>query len=208
MQSEQGGPFAVELATAVLLSVATLAASWAAYQATRWSGEQAAKYSLANARRVEATRAAEGANTQELADVVAFTSWLSAFGAGNARLEAFYRERLRPEFRPAFERWLESRPLVDPRAPPTPFALPEYRLALAERADGLQREGERLFREGQAANAHADNYVLGSVVLSGVLFFAGISQQLRRLAMRVLLLALATLLCLAGLVALLRLPVM
>jgi len=40
-----------------------------------------------------------------------------------------------------------------------------------------------------------------------VLFFAGISQQLRRPSMRTALLTLAVLLCLAGLVGPLRLPV-
>ena len=68
-------------------------------------------------------------------------------------------------------------------------------------------EAERLFREGQTANQHGDNYVLDSVVFGSVLFFAGISQQLRRRSMRLTLLVLAGVLCLAGLAGLLRLPV-
>jgi hypothetical protein len=86
-------------------------------------------------------------------------------------------------------------------------ALPQYRLALHEQAAGLREESHQLFETGQAANRHGDNYVLNSVTLSGVLFFAGISQQLRRPSMRTALLTLAVLLCRAGLVGPLRLSV-
>jgi hypothetical protein len=147
------------------------------------------------------------AHGQQLADVVAFTGWLAAYSARNETLEKFYRARARPEFMPALEAWIQSGPLRNPRAAPSPFVLPEYRLAVHEQAAGLQEEGRRLFEEGQTANRYGDKYVLNTVVLSGVLFFAGISQQLRRRSMRVTLLALATLLCLAGLAGLLRLPV-
>ena len=49
--------------------------------------------------------------------------------------------------------------------------------------------------------------MLDSVVFGSVLFFAGISQQLRRRSMRLIVVVVAGVLCLAGLVALLRLPV-
>ncbi len=141
MQSEPGD-YALDLVTVVLLSVATLAASW-------------------------------------------------GYGAGNTQLETFYQRRFRAEFKPAFEAWLQSRPAVNPQAAPGPFTLPEYRLALAEQATRLATEAERLFQEGQTANEHGDNYVLDTVVFGGVLFFAGISQQLRRRSMRLVLLGLA-----------------
>lgn len=204
---EARGAYALDLVTVVLLSVATLATSWATYQATRWSGVQAGRYAQANDRRTESARAADLASGEQLADVVTFTSWLSAYGAGNTQLATFYRHRFRAEFRPAFEAWIESRPAVNPRAASGPFALPEYRLAQNEEAARLATEAERLFQEGQAANEHGDNYVLDSVVFSSVLFFAGISQQLHRRSMRLTLLALAGVLCLAGLGGLLRLPV-
>jgi hypothetical protein len=199
--------YGLDVVTVLLLAVATLATSWATYQATRWSGQQAAAYNQANARRVDSGRAAELASGQQLADVVLFTNWLGAYAADNARLEEFYRRRFRPEFKAAFDPWLQSRPGLDPKAAPTPFALPEYRLAEREHADRLEREADGLFQAGQSANQYGDNYVLDSVVLAGVLFFAGISQQLHRRSMRVLMVAFAVLLCMAGLAALLRLPV-
>lgn len=58
MQTERGA-YALDLATVVLLSVATLATSWGTYQATRWSGEQAGRYAQANDRRTESARAAD-----------------------------------------------------------------------------------------------------------------------------------------------------
>ncbi len=206
MQTERGA-YALDLATVVLLSVASLATAWGTYQATRWSGEQAARYAQANDWRTESARAADIASGQELVDVVTFTSWLGAYATGNTQLQTFYRQRFRDEFKPAFEAWIQSRPLLDPGAASGPFALPEYRLAQNEEAARHAAEAERLFREGQTANQQGDNYVLDSVVFGSVLFFAGISQQLRRRSMRVTLLLLAGVLCLAGLVGLLRLPV-
>jgi hypothetical protein len=212
MQAMAGEPsdpaaYVIDLVTVVLLSIATLASSWGTYQAARWSGKQAAKYNQANARRIESARTADRASTQQLADVVAFTTWLAAYTARNAELEAFLRQRARAEFRPALEAWIASRPLVNPRAAPSPFALPEYRLELQDQAVRLQKESQTLFEEGQLANEYGDTYVLDSVVFSGVLFFAAISQQLRRRSMRLALLGLAGLLCLAGLTALVRLPI-
>ena len=44
-------PRGLELATAVLLSAATVAAAWSGYQTARWGGVQATDFSTANASR-------------------------------------------------------------------------------------------------------------------------------------------------------------
>ena len=46
----------IELAAAILLALATMAAAWSAYQSTRWSGVQANAYSASGAKRTEATQ--------------------------------------------------------------------------------------------------------------------------------------------------------
>ena len=199
--------YVLDLVSVALLSLATVTASWCAYQATRWSGEQAAHYNLANGRGIESTRLEGLANNQALADLVVFTSLLAAVGAKNTTLQEFYRARARPEFKPALEAWIASRPLHNPRAAPSPFALPEYRLALREQSKQLHEESHQLVEKGQIANRNGDNYVLASVLLSAVLFFTGVSQQLRRTRMRMAMLTLGVLLLLAGVIGLLRLPV-
>ena len=59
----------VEVAAAVLLSMAAVAIAWSGYQASRWTGEQAKAFSRANAARVESTRWSDLANSQTEIDV-------------------------------------------------------------------------------------------------------------------------------------------
>lgn len=128
----------VEVVSAVLLSVAALAIAWSGYQASRWTGEQAKAFSRANAARVESTRWSNLANTQTEIDVATFTQWVDAYARNETMLADFYRKRFRPEFKPAVEAWIASRPLQNPEAPLTPFATPQYRLAARAESERLE----------------------------------------------------------------------
>ena len=52
----------------------------------------------------------------------------------------FYRKRFRPEFRPAFEAWVATRPRTNRDAPLSPFAMPQYKLAATAKADRLEAQ--------------------------------------------------------------------
>ena len=99
-----------ELAATLLLAMAAVATAWAAYQAATWRGEQAKAQSASIAARVESTRAASGANELRQIDVALFTQWVDAYARDETELTDFYRRRFRPEFRPAFEAWVATRP--------------------------------------------------------------------------------------------------
>jgi hypothetical protein len=160
----------VEVASAVLLSVAALAIAWSGYQASRWTGEQAKAFSRANAARVESTRWSDLANSQSEIDVATFIQWVDSYARNETELADFYRRRFREEFRPAVEAWIVTRPLRNPEAPLTPFATPEYRLAARAEADRLEA---RAGAESAAASRdiqRATNYVLGVVLFSSALF--------------------------------------
>lgn len=195
-----------EFVATALLSLAGVATSWSSYQAALWSGVQAMHYSHANATRVEATREFSAAGQLESVDVSLFMNWINAYATHDAGLQAFYHSRFRKEFRPAFEEWLASTPASNPKAQPTPFTLPSYRIELRARAMALESAADKEFRDGQFANGVSDNYVLSSVILAVVLFFAGISQQFRIYAVRLVLLGISTLLLAAGSLGLLFLP--
>src|SRR6056297_1457007 len=81
----------VEIVTAVLLSLATVASAWSAYQSARWSGEQAKENRSAGAFRTESTRQSDLANQQIGIDVQLFSSWLDAVAAEEETLAGFYR---------------------------------------------------------------------------------------------------------------------
>jgi hypothetical protein len=132
-------------------------------------------------------------------DVGLFTNWLNAYAAGSTELETFYRERFRAEFKPAFEAWLKSQPRRNPNAAPSPFHLPEYRLALHDKAARLEEEATQISQDARAAAQQSDDYMVNDVILATVLFFVGIDQQIKWLPPRVTILVLAAILCLIGL---------
>jgi hypothetical protein len=193
------------VATAVL-SLAGVATSWSGYQASLWSGIQAMHYSRASSNRVAATREFTAAGQVASVDVSLFMAWVDAYASGDGALEKFHRARFRKEFEPAFEEWLAARPMQNPGAESTPFTLRSYRVAHREAAQALEVAAEKEFREGQLANDTGDNYVLATVILAVVLFFAGISQQFRIYVVRLLLLGIATVLLVAGSIMLIGMP--
>ena len=178
----------VELFATVLLAVAAVATAWSTYQSTRWRGEQAAGYSKATAARIYSSQASLRAGQQTQVDIATFIQWVDADRSGDERLAAFYRRRFRPEFRPAFNAWLAADP-ESTSAPPTPFAMPGYRLAEAVKGEQFTAQAAVSAGAAEKANERADNYVLAVVLFAASLFFAGISTKLHSLRQREVLLA-------------------
>ena len=197
---------ATEFASTILLAFASVVTSWSGYQASLWSGIQATNYNQANALRVESTRESTLAGQFYGLDVALFMAWVNAKASGNDQLQQFFRQRFRPEFRQVFDTWLETEPLINPQAPTSPFALPDYRSEHGQRAIELENQAKALFEAGHRANHFADTYVLGTVLLAMVLFFCGIVPQFQEFRFRLGLLGIAVLLLIVGLSKILVLP--
>ncbi len=168
----------LEIVATVLLSLAAVATAWSSYQATRWNGEQAKAASRANAVRFEATQASSLADSQTQVDVATFIQWIDANATGDDELASFYADRFRAEFKPAFEAWMATDPLSNPEAPPTPFAMDEYRPEERTKAERLDAEGEVYSAAVRRDVQRAGNYVLGVVLFAVTLFFSGMSTRL------------------------------
>jgi hypothetical protein len=168
----------VEIGAAVLLAFAAVATAWSSYQATRWNGEQAKTSGKVNKTRLEAARASGLANAQQQVDVATFMQWVDSYARDETALVTFYRERFRPEFKPAFEAWIATKPLLTEGAPRTPFVMPQYRLAARVQADRLDQAAEVLSAEVRRDIQRSSNYVLGVVLFAVSLFFAGMSTKL------------------------------
>jgi len=188
--STGGGRDRLELVAAVLLALATVATAWSGYQSTRWNGEQSKAAARTNALRIDSTKAAGLANTQTEVDVATFTQWINAYAQRQTKLTNFYFERFRKEFRPAVEAWVATRPLRNPKAPLTPFAMPQYKLAARAEAERLDAEAEVSAADARRDIQRASNYVLGVVLFASALFFAGISTKLASPRIRVAMLVL------------------
>ena len=174
----------IEIVATVLLSVAAVATAWSGYQATRWNGEQAKAAGSTNAIRVDAARAQGLSQAQTQVDIATFVQWVDAYALKRTMLADFYFKRFRTEFRPAVNAWLATQPLKNPNAPLTPFVMPEYKLAAAAEAKRLDAEAEVSSATVRRNIQRASNYILGVVLFSVSLFFAGMSTKLSDIRLR------------------------
>jgi len=197
----------IEVLSTILLAVAAVATAWSTYQSTQWRGEQAADYSKGNAARVESSTASTRAGQLTQVDIATFIQWVNADVAGKKRLATFYRRRFRKEFRPAFAAWVATNPRTNPKAPLTPFVMPQYKVAEAVQAARLNVAAGRHANTAGTANQRSDNYVLAVVLFAVSLFFAGVSTKLRALRQREVLLALGWLIFLGAAIWLATFPV-
>ena len=195
----------IELAAAILLSLAAIAAAWSAYQSTRWGGVQANNFSASGAKRTEATQYNSIFAAQAQIDVMTWISFLEHYQVGDKRGAAFLRERFRDEFKPAFDAWVAQVPAG--QVPPgTPFDLPQYQPEARRRANELNAEAEALASTAREANQIGDNFVLVAVIMASVLFFAGVGTKVRARGVRLFMLSVGTVLFLGGVWFMLSMP--
>jgi hypothetical protein len=195
-----------EMAAVLLLSLATLGIAWSGYQAARWSGLQARSYAQASTARALANRASTLGGQERIQDLLNFNRWLEETTMGDSQLADLYFRRFRDEFRPAFDAWQAQDPVHNPSAAASPLRMPQYRLANLEKADRLERIGDRRFEQGKEATEHADAYIFATVFFATVLFFAGISMRFAWTPMRLVVLGLGFLAFFYAAIRVLSLP--
>jgi hypothetical protein len=183
----------VEITCALVLSLATTASAWCAYQSTRWGGVQTFRLAAANKASRDSSSANLAALQSRVFDASVGINWMQARHEGNERQEKFLFDRFRPEMKLAVEAWLKTDPFNNPDAPLGPFKMAEYvQPELAE----VKRQEELSAQEVAAAiqaNQTSDAYVLLTVLFASVLFFGGISGMLnsRLLRISIMIIALA-----------------
>jgi hypothetical protein len=197
--SGEAGTDRIALIATVLLAFATVATAWSGYQASRWSGEATKATMKGNAARIESTRHSDLANAQAQVDVAVFTQWVDAYAKGETRLRDFYFERFRAEFKPAVVAWLATKPVRNPKAPLTPFAMPQYRSAARAEATRLEAQADAWSATARRNIQRSTNYVLGVVLFAAALFFAGMSTKLPSRGLRLAMLAMGVVVFLATL---------
>ena len=197
----------LELLAVVLLAVTTLATAWCGYQAARWSGDQSQNYARASTARIGAQAAATQAGQLRIDDLLYFNGWLDAHEQGDTALETIYRRRFRSEFIPAFEAWIAQQPFTNPDAIAGPLYMPQYRPPELVRSAQLDAAADELYTAATDAKSTDDRYILTTVFLAAVLFFAGISLRLDWQPLRLFVLGLATVLLLGATGFMISLPV-
>jgi hypothetical protein len=196
----------LEIGEAVLLAFVAIATAWSGYQSALWDGQSARLYGQSSKIRLTGTAETSRAGQLALYDATTVNSWLAAEVAGNAKLARTYEQRLRPEFRPAFRAWVATDPLHNPKAPPGPMFMSQYRNSAQARGAALEARASDVFAEGADARDTGDKYVRTTVLLATVLFLIAVSQRFRVFRVRVGLMAVGVALLVVALVSIATYP--
>lgn len=167
----------LELVAVVMLSVASLGAAWAGYQASQWGGEQTLYFSEASATRLESTRSSTIGYMLALGDLTIFNAWAESVATNDQALMTFNENRFGPELATAVAAWRALDPLNNSSAPGSPFEENLYTNQFLQDSVTLEDEATRIFDRGRVANDWSDQYVLITVIFAMVLFFGGISSR-------------------------------
>lgn len=178
----------LELVAVIILSITAVLTAWSGFEASKWSGEMSIAFSRASGSRIDAASLAGQANAARGFDLTVFASYVEAVGTDNDQLAVFIESRFTPHFRVAFDEWVALDPLVNPDAPPGPFALDSYVVPGEVESAEADARADQLFAEALTYNRRGDNYTLLTVLFALVLFFTAVSGRLesRRLAWTVL----------------------
>jgi hypothetical protein len=196
----------VQIGEALLLSLVTIAAAWSGYAAAKWSTESRFELAQAATLRNLATRADLSALSTRNFDSSTFNAWFTAFTLDDPQKQAIAERRFRPEFKVAFDAWMATDPFRNPRAPPGPTYMPQYRLADQAKAEALDREAVAASVAGHHAGVVGDDYIRITVFLAAVLFLVGIGSTFKLPTIRYALISVGSMLLILATVLMLRQP--
>ena len=196
----------VAIFEAVLLSVVALMAAWSGYSAAKWGTESSLSLAKASSTRSKSSLALIQANQIRTLDSVSFNAAETAYVAHNTKLFQLDIKRMRPGYRPAVEAWIALHPLKNPKAPPDPSYMPQYRVPQQALGVALSARADALFSKGQSAAGTGDKYVRLTVFLAAVLFLVGIGSRFPVRVARYGLVGVAAVLLVISIVQLLALP--
>jgi hypothetical protein len=192
----------VEVTCAAVLALATMASAWCAYQSSLWGGVQTFKLAAASKAGREADKFEIEALEARSFDRLTLMHYMEHRDAGHKQLEAFLKNRFRPEMRVAVEAWLATDPFNNPAAPPSPLKMPQYVQAELAEAERFQAASTAMHAAAERSNGLSDTYVLLTVLFAAVLFCGGIagtiSNDSRRLRWTMQVLALVSFVGISG----------
>jgi len=167
----------LEPASAILMALATRSTAWCSYQCSKWSVQSG--HFATSAARFEQNAALRRLEDNQVIgiQIKLFTDFIDARVAGNEKLAQFYSDRFPPELRVAFDRWMEQKPLDNPKADPHPFVLGLYKTRFAEEIRQASVSAESDGEEAKRTGTVAARYLSNTVLFAMVLFFAGTSAR-------------------------------
>lgn len=168
----------VDVASVILISAAAVFSALCSYQSGRWSGDQNRLYNSANVQWVHAAMEFNRASSLGAVNAGLFLAYVSAMQEGNREKTEFIYRRLGSRMRGALDQWLETKPLLNPHAPVSPFDMPAYHDWFENAGKPEQEQATRDFNDAQNANRTSDSFLLLTVIFAGVSFLGGMSTKM------------------------------
>jgi hypothetical protein len=156
---------------------------------------------------VESVRASLTGYLDVNVDIMMFSDWIDAISSDNQAKADFLFARMRDEMKPAMDEWLTTDPFNDPTAPMSPLVMEAYEVSKLDEATQLEDQAGLFFEQAQVANQQSDDYVLTTVLLASVLFFAGIATRFKARSVQVVITIVAAAVLLIGLFNLATYPI-
>jgi hypothetical protein len=182
----------IEIVEAIVLAIVAVAIAWSGYQTARWDGDQAHLYGLSNKERAAQNKAATRDGQELLFNTTTLGFWLQEKAAGDEKAERLFERRFLPEYRVAFNAWVKTDPLNNPRAPTGPILMPQYHSTTAERAAKAGERATDYFEQGTQARETGDRYLRNTVLLATVLFLTALAQKFKVVGVRMALLGVSS----------------
>jgi hypothetical protein len=174
----------LELALAIILSLATLASTWCGYQAQSWAGVASTSQSAADtAERQAAEDTIVGLQLRTF-DGIALLNYWTALRAGDTQSQELILAHVRPQLRRAIEAAIADGILTSPGRT-GPLQRPEYVLVEEQEAARLRKEAGVLNTAAANAGRYSGAYVMLTLMFASVLFFGGITGTFRSRRVRV-----------------------
>ena len=188
----------LEVAATIALALATVLTAWSVFQSSKWSGVMSIRFSEAAKLRTDANFLSNRAGQITLTDAAFVAEWVAAIDRGDTDLAAAYGQLFTPELQSA----------LDAAGGEDLTALAEvYQVSGAAEAIELADRADAAAVAARDANQTSDNYVLTTVLLASVLFFAGIATKLTSTRVYVALVVLGWITLVVSGIILLALPV-
>lgn len=172
-------PEAIEILEAVLLAIVAVATALSGYQAALFDGESAKEYATSSRLRVEASNASLTSHQEAIYNAANFTAWLQAYDAKDESLMKLLERRFLPNYKEAFDEWVELAPWTAPDTPPGPRYMPAFEDPLADKAVELNKEASHAFDLGVETRMTGEKYVRVTVILAAALFLIAIGQRFK-----------------------------
>ena len=196
--SKESESLFTETWTAILMSLTALVTAWSAYQSNLWTGAQSVDLSEALQNQTILTQNILSAQQTKTMDGILVLEIVKAKVEKEDQLSNFILPRLREELRKPIVEWLAMDPINNPNAPAHPLLMPSYLDDVVKKNHEQEQNINKLIKDNtlaaQESGKTSDSYVLLTVLFAAVLFFAGIASTFNSLRVKVVLLAIATIL--------------